>query len=467
MQGTIMSKTLVRLLTGSTLRGRIMAQTAAVLQMVTITVDEEAAAAVAVEEARVEAELEAANQPTVIVRPTLGTAQDFSVLTKAGITNVPTSLIEGDMGTSPITGAAITAFALTAGPGMTYSTSAQVTGRVFGANYGGGTPAKLTLAVNDMETAYTEVANHPNTDRAKKSMAGSIATPTTLTTGVYTWDDDLSIAAHLTLHGSATDMFIFQIAGKLVVASGGVPTGVKVLLTGDVKASNVFWQVRGLVSVGTHAEMVGTILGKTQVIMMTKSKLKGRILAQTAAVLQMVTIEKDEVSPVDIIVVPDPVTLIVLNTASEYAILTKTGITNVDTSRIDGDMGTSPITDAAITSFALVNHGSYFTSPQVTGRVFGPSNTAPTPTLLTTAVSHMETAYTDGAGRTSPQANQDIGAGTIGTKTFTAGVYKWVGAVNIAVDSYIRLEGSNTDVSYNFHIYYSLPLSILAAYVLR
>jgi hypothetical protein len=38
----------------------------------------------------------------------LGTADDFVILSKSGITNVPTSVIIGNFGTSPITGAAIT-----------------------------------------------------------------------------------------------------------------------------------------------------------------------------------------------------------------------------------------------------------------------------------------------------------------------------------------------------------------------
>ncbi|MDA1296964.1 MAG: ice-binding family protein [Chloroflexi bacterium] len=38
----------------------------------------------------------------------LGSAGNFVILSKSGITNVPTSAITGNIGTSPITGAAIT-----------------------------------------------------------------------------------------------------------------------------------------------------------------------------------------------------------------------------------------------------------------------------------------------------------------------------------------------------------------------
>jgi hypothetical protein len=51
----------------------------------------------------------------------LGTARNFVILSKSGITNVPTSVITGDIGTSPITGASIT--------GLDVCT--QVTGKIY------------------------------------------------------------------------------------------------------------------------------------------------------------------------------------------------------------------------------------------------------------------------------------------------------------------------------------------------
>ena len=40
----------------------------------------------------------------------------------------------------------------------TFSTSSQVTGKVYAANYAAPTPANLTTAVSDMQTAYTDAA---------------------------------------------------------------------------------------------------------------------------------------------------------------------------------------------------------------------------------------------------------------------------------------------------------------------
>ena len=50
--------------------------------------------------------------------------------------------------------------------------------------------------------------------------------------------------------------------------------------------------------------------------------------------------------------------------------------------------------------------------------------TAPTSTSLTTAVLDMQTAYADAAGRITPDF-LNLGAGNIGGKTLTGGLYNW------------------------------------------
>ena len=82
----------------------------------------------------------------------LGTAANFAILSKAGITTVPTSAITGDIGVSPITFASMTGFALVLHSSAAYATSTQVVGKVYAADYGVPTPAKMTTAVGDSET---------------------------------------------------------------------------------------------------------------------------------------------------------------------------------------------------------------------------------------------------------------------------------------------------------------------------
>jgi hypothetical protein len=99
----------------------------------------------------------------------------------------------------------------------------------------------------------------------------------TLTRGVYQWGTGLLIPTDVTLTGSATDVWIFQIAQNLTVSSA-----TNVLLTGGALAKNVFWQVSGGVDLGTTAHLEGVILGQTAIALRTGASITGRLLAQSA-----------------------------------------------------------------------------------------------------------------------------------------------------------------------------------------
>jgi Ice-binding-like len=59
----------------------------------------------------------------------LGTAGNFVILAKSGISTIPTSAVTGDIGVSPIDSTAITGFALNLAAGSPFATSAQITGK--------------------------------------------------------------------------------------------------------------------------------------------------------------------------------------------------------------------------------------------------------------------------------------------------------------------------------------------------
>jgi hypothetical protein len=132
-----------------------------------------------------------------------------------------------------------------------------------------------------------------------------------------------------------------------------------------------------------------------------------------------------------------------LGTAKNYAVLAKSEISNVPTSKVTGDLGLSPAAASYVTGFALTKAGASWTSKQVVGNVFAADNDPPTPTLLTTAVQDMMTAYTDAAGRKLPDF-VELGAGAIGGKTLTPGLYQWTSTVTISTD--VTLEGDANDV---------------------
>src|ERR1035437_2508905 len=104
-----------------------------------------------------------------------------------------------------------------------------------------------------------------------------------------------------------------------------------------------------------------------------------------------------------------------LGSAGNFAVLAKSGISTTGTTSINGDIGVSPIAATAITGFGLIMDPSnqFSKSSLVNGKVYAASYAAPTPAKMTTAVSDMQTASTNAAGRTNPTATE-LGAGNIG-----------------------------------------------------
>ena len=130
-----------------------------------------------------------------------------------------------------------------------------------------------------------------------------------------------------------------------------------------------------------------------------------------------------------------------------YVILAKTAISTTGTTAVTGDLGLSPAAATYVTGFSLTLDGTgcFSTSSLVTGKIFAANyNTVgcTTPTLLTTAVGDMMTAYTDAAGRAADFT--EVGAGNIGGMTLPAGTYKWGTGVLIPTD--VTLSGGANDV---------------------
>jgi hypothetical protein len=213
----------------------------------------------------------------------LGTASDYAILTKTGITTTGATSVVGDMGVSPIAASAITGFALTLPAASSFSTSALVTGKVYASDYAAPTPANLSTSISDMQTAYTDAMGRTN-PTATELGAGNIG-GMTLAPGLYKWGTSLDIPTDLTLSGGANDVWILQVAQNLNISSA-----TKVVLTGGAQAGNVFWVVAGQATIGTTADFKGTILGQTAIALNTGAKLTGRALAQTAVTLDANTV---------------------------------------------------------------------------------------------------------------------------------------------------------------------------------
>ncbi len=208
----------------------------------------------------------------------LGTAGNFVILTKTGISTTGTTSIVGDIGVSPAAATYITGFALIKDSSNKFSMSSIVTGKVYASDYTSPTPSTMTTAISDMETAYTDAAGRTLPDFTEKG-AGNIG-GLTLTPGLYKWGTGVTIPTDVTLSGGPNDVWIFQVAGTL-----GISNGKQVILSGGAQAKNIFWQVAGQTTLGTTSVFNGNILDQTAIVLNTGATLNGRALAQTAVTL--------------------------------------------------------------------------------------------------------------------------------------------------------------------------------------
>jgi hypothetical protein len=121
-----------------------------------------------------------------------------------------------------------------------------------------------------------------------------------------------------------------------------------------------------------------------------------------------------------------------LGGAGHFVILTETGVTDVPTSAVTGNVGVSPITGGA----------DKLSCAEVTGKVYSVDAAGPPPcniadpSLLTTAIGDMQAAYNNAAGRTPTVKN--LGGGNIGGMTLRPGVYNWTSGVTIPTNVTIK-----------------------------
>jgi len=135
---------------------------------------------------------------------------------------------------------------------------------------------------------------------------------------------------------------------------------------------------------------------------------------------------------------------VLLRSADDYVILAESGISTATSSVVTGNIGLSPAAATYITGFSLImdSTGTFSTSSQLVGNAYSSDYTSPTPSALTTAISDMQTAYVDAAGRAANY--NELYSGDLSGKTLTTGVYKWGNSVLINTD--LTIFGNETDV---------------------
>ncbi len=236
----------------------------------------------------------------------LGTAQNYVVLAKTGVSATGNTSIVGDIGLSPAAATYITGFDLIMDPSGTYSISELITGNIYSADYTSPTPANLLTATNDFDIAFSDAAGRLNPDFTEL-YAGDL-TGQTLSPGLYKWGSGVLIGAGgVTISGSSNDVWIFQIAQNLTVAETAI-----ISLSGGAQAGNIFWQISGETTIGTTAQFKGIVLCQTNIAMNTGASLNGRLMAKTAVTMIANNIVK---SSIPIIALDRPVITSIMKTA--------------------------------------------------------------------------------------------------------------------------------------------------------
>lgn len=215
----------------------------------------------------------------------LGGAGDFGILTKTGISTTGITSVIGNIGVSPAAATAITGFGLIMDTNGQSSQTPIVTGKVYAADYAAPTPANMTTAVSDMETAFT-TANGLVTPAPIVGLYAGDISGRILPAGLYKWASGVLISnAGVTLTGGPNDTWVFQIAQDLTVNNSA-----KITLLGGAQAKNIFWVVSGQATLGSNSDFSGIILSKTLISLNTGAKVTGRLLAQTAVTLNASTV---------------------------------------------------------------------------------------------------------------------------------------------------------------------------------
>jgi len=202
----------------------------------------------------------------------VGSAAPFAILAASAVTSTGGGIINGDVGLSPTTGAAITGLLTN-----------QVHGTVYAVDAGGpagsvAAPALLAAAKVDLSVAYEDAA--ARTNPVTVWPAGGELGGMTLGPGLYTFTSTAYITgADVTLTGDVDDVWIFQVGSALTLGSG-----IQVVLAGRAQPRNIFWQVGSSATLGTSSSFKGTLLADQSITMDTGSVVEGRALARVAAV---------------------------------------------------------------------------------------------------------------------------------------------------------------------------------------
>jgi hypothetical protein len=219
----------------------------------------------------------------------LTSASSYVILANSGISNTgtPGTKITGNLGLSPAAASLISGFNLTADATNVFSTSSNVTGKIYAATYAAPTPANLTAASGNMLAAYNDANGMAPAGGGLTTACPGVGIfgGLTITPGVYTCTTDVTIPTGTNVTLSGSGVFVLRTTAGITQSAN-----TQVILTNGALAKNVFWVAGGVVDIGTNATMQGVILAATNITLETGAKVNGRLLSQTAVNLDSNTV---------------------------------------------------------------------------------------------------------------------------------------------------------------------------------
>ncbi len=256
----------VSLATGTTMRGTIIANNAAIEMFTGDTLEGRALSttgAITIDGVFAYTPI-GCGSPTLVgpTAPELGSAACFALFSSAGnLTNTGVTLVTGDVGTNVGTTAGFNA--------------SDVTGTIhlIPDGFTAATAADLTVAYNQINLLPYDI------ELLYPAQFGNnlVLTPHTyLMDGAATFTDSL----YLNAMGNANAVFVIQINGALSTS-----TYAKVILINGAQAENVYWKVEGAVSINNYSVFCGTIICNNGALgaLNTGVTLNGRALTTAGA----------------------------------------------------------------------------------------------------------------------------------------------------------------------------------------
>ena len=204
----------------------------------------------------------------------LGSASSFAVLASAAITNIPSSLITGNVGLTPDTGSNISGFSVPA-------SCPEIVGLMYAVDASGPACAVVDPVVLDNAKIDAGIAFLDATASVRgtpTAISGDL-NGLTLYPGLYESGSTIEISPggflYLDAQGDSSAVFIIRSANSITTEATS-----EVVLTKGAKATNVYWTAGTAVTLGTGSIMKGSLLAGTGISLLTGANLEGRALNQ-------------------------------------------------------------------------------------------------------------------------------------------------------------------------------------------